>query len=160
MFSQYAYFNSIKAGFPEIKTIGRVSGLAGLEEAMENLRTISPVMLFCEDDGDGFLDLEDGNFDNGFHTFYLVDIAKLGDSADRVRALNTCMALALKLFRKMLIDSHDFGDPCYGFDRSRIDYQRIGPLVNNTYGFMFSFLLRNENFNLVPADFFEQEPVP
>lgn len=148
MFNQYSYLSGILASFPEIKGIYRVSGLSGMEEAMQNLRTLTPLMLFSEDDADGFLDLEDGNFDNGFHTFSIVDVAKLGDSADRVRALNACMAAALKILKRMIADSKDFGDPVYGFDRSRVDYQRIGPLLNNTYGYMFSYTLRNENFNL------------
>jgi hypothetical protein len=149
MFNQYAYLSGIISSVPEIKSIYRVSGLAGMEEAMQNLRTLTPLLLFSEDDADGYIDLEDGNFDNGFHTFSIVDMVKLGDSADRIRALNACMAAGLKILKRMLTDSRDFGDPVYGFDRSRIEYQRIGPLLNNTYGYMFSYTLRNENFTLL-----------
>ncbi len=150
MFNQWEYFKGIvnERDFPDIKTLSRVTGLAGLEEAMENLRSIAPLMLFAEDDADGYLSLEQGNFNNGFHTFSLVDVCRVADSADRHRALSLCMATGLKLFKRMMADGKDFGDPCYGFDRSRIDYQRIGPLVNNSYGYMFSYVVRHENFNL------------
>ncbi len=128
--------------------MSRVTGLAGLEEAMENLRSASPLMLMVEDDADGYFYLEQGNFDYGFHTFSLVDVCRPGDSADRHRALKLCMVTGLKILKRMMADSREFGTPCYGLDRSRIDYQRIGPLVNNSYGYMFSYVIRNENFNL------------
>lgn len=149
MFNQYSYLSGILPYFPEVKAIYRVSGLAGMEEAMQNLRTIPALMLFSEDDGDGFLDLEDGNLDNGFHTFSIGGPVKLGDSEDRLRVLNVSMSNGLKIFKRMITDSQDFKNPMYGFDRSRIDYQRIGPLLNNTYGYMFTYTLKNENFNLV-----------
>jgi hypothetical protein len=150
MFDQYSYFKAIitTKDFPEIKTISRVSGLMGMEEAVENLRTITPLMLLIEDDADGFLDLSHGNLDNGFHTFTIADVVKLADSADRYRALGVCMAAGLKIFKKMIADSENFGDPVYGFDRSRIEYQKVGPLVNNTWGYMYTYTLRNENFKL------------
>jgi len=152
MFIQYDYFTAISERIPEIKTIGRVTGLMGLDEAMEKLRSNVPIMLFAEDEGDGFLSLERGNFDHGFHSFYIMDFAKLGDSSDRYRALNVCMAAALKILSEMKKDSGDFGSACYGIDWSRIDYQRIGPMFNNAWGYMFTYVLRNENFLLIPRD--------
>lgn len=149
MFSQFDYFSEILPDFPQIQTISRITGLNGMEEAMENIRSIKPLILLAEDTDSGFLDLSQGNFDNGYHTFTIIDQAKLSDSADRVRALNACMTAGLKIFSRMMADAQNFGDPCYGFDRSRVDYQRIGPLVNNCYGYMFSYVLRNENFKLV-----------
>lgn len=150
MFRQFDYFKSIKDKLPEIKTLGRVTGLMGLEEAMENLRSNQPLMLFAEDDGDGYLSLDDGNFDYGFHTFYIIDTAKLGDSADRRRALDACMAAGLKLLKQMMEDSREYGLPTYGIDWSRVDYQRIGPMFNNGYGYLFTYVLRNERFLLIP----------
>jgi hypothetical protein len=92
------------------------------------------------------------------HSFAILDVVKQGSSPDRVRALNACMAAGLKVLKKMLADSQDFGDACYGFDRSRIDYQRIGPLVRNTWGYLFTYTMRNENFLLEPIP--EPEPDP
>ena len=150
MFRQYEYFSSIMDQIQELKTLGRVTGLMGLEEAIENQRSLVPLMLMAEDEGSGYLSLDDGNLDYGFHTFYIMDLAKLGDSRDRHRALDACMAAALNLMRKMMLDSREFGQPCYGIDWSRIDYQRIGPMINNSYGYMFTYVLRNENFHLAP----------
>ena len=150
MFRQFEYFSTIMDQIPEVKTLGRVTGLMGLEEAMENQRSLVPLMLMAEDEGSGYLSLDDGNLDYGFHTFYIMDIAKLGDSRDRNRALDACMAAGLNLMRQMMLDSREFGQPCYGLDLSRIDYQRIGPMINNSHGYMFTYVLRNENFHLVP----------
>lgn len=148
MFNQYTYLNSILPKILEIKSISRVTGLMGMEEAMEKIRSLIPLMLFVEDDADGYLDLTDGNLDNGFHSFSIVDQVKPGDSADRQRAMSACMAAGLKVLKQMLADSANFKDPVYGFDRSRINYQMVGPLLNNTYGYMFTYTLRNENFKL------------
>lgn len=149
MYSQFDYFSEILPDFPQIKTISRITGLNGMEEAIEDIRNIKPLILLVEDTDSGFLDLSQGNLDNGYHTFTIIDQAKLSDSADRLRALNACMKEGLKIFSRMMADAQEFGDPCYGFDRSRIDYQKVGPLVNNCYGYMFSYILRNENFKLV-----------
>ena len=160
MFNQYDYFQSRQKQVPEINTLSRVTGITGMEEFVQNIRDIKPLILAVEDDADGYLDLSSGNVDHGFHTFMILDIAKLNDSTDRVRALNNCMKAALKLFRIMMEDGKEFGDPCYGFDKSRIDYQRIGPLANNTYGYLFSYILKNENFRLVDLPEEHNDPVP
>lgn len=148
MFDQYEYFKTILPDFPEIKSAERISGLSGMEEVLENIRTVNPPVLLVEDDGNGYLSLLNGNFDHGFHSFSIVDKVKLHDSASRKEVQDRCMSYARKIFLRMLADSKNFGDPCYGFDQSRIDYQRIGPLVNNYYGYMFSYLLSDENFSL------------
>jgi len=83
MFRQFEYFSIIMDQIPEVKTLGRVTGLMGLEEAMENQRSLVPLMLMAEDEGSGYLSLDDGNLDYGFHTLYIMDMAKIGDSRDR-----------------------------------------------------------------------------
>ena len=150
MFRQYDYFKSIIDQIPDIQTVGRVTGLMGLEEAMENQRSLVPLMLMAEDEAGGYLSLDDGNFDFGFHSFFIMDQVQLGDSQARQRALDRCMAAGLQLLRQMMHDSREFGQPCYGLDWTRIDYQRIGPMMNNSRGYMFTYVLRNENFHLVP----------
>jgi hypothetical protein len=149
MYIQYDYLNSILPNFREIGTIARVSGLSGMEEVMEKIRQVKSLVLIVEDDSDGFLDLSRGNFDNSFQSFSVFGISKLGDSSDRNRVLNLCFQTGLKILNQMLADSRDFGDPVYGFDRTRVSYMRIGPLVNNSYGYTFSYTMQNEKFILV-----------
>ena len=142
MFNQYAYLDSIKGVAPELEAIHRVSGMRNLEEPLENIRNLKDYMLLVEDD-------DDKNADHGFRTFYVIGRAKLNDSNSRTQVQKQCKLSALKLFKQFKADSHNFGDPAYGFDSSRIDYRRIGPLVENYHGFAFSYVITNENFNLV-----------
>ncbi len=148
MFSQYNYFVSKISKIKEINTLVRISGISGMEELNESIRDIKPLILAIEDDADGFLDLSNGNYSLESHSFLILDVVKNNSSADRSRALAACMQAALKIFKMMMADSADFGDPCYGFDRSKVDYQRIGPLANNTFGFLFTYVVKNENFIL------------
>lgn len=148
MFDQYAYFEASKAAFPEVEAIHRISGLRELEETLEQIRNHKDFMMLVEDDDDGYLNLEHGNNDNGFRTFYIVGRVKVNDSANRKQVQNQCKTIALKIFKKLMGDAQNFGDPAYGFDRSRVDYRRVGPLVNNYHGYSFSYIFMDENFNL------------
>lgn len=149
MFDQYAYFDTVKAAFPEVEALHRITGLRELEETLEQIRNHKDFMMLVEDDDDGYLSFEEGNSDSGFRTFYIVGRVKLNDSANRKLIQNQCKTIALKVFKNMMADAQNFGDAAYGFDRSRIDYRRIGPLINNYYGYSFSYMITNENFNLV-----------
>lgn len=157
MFDQYAYLNNLVTVvpegaettlIPEIKAVKRITGLRELEEVLEDIRAIQYPLILCEDKGDGFLSFEDHNLDNGYYSFYLVSKAKVESSESRTETQSLCMALAKKVFKQMMKDACNFKDPAYGFDRSRIDYMRVGPLVNNFYGYSFSYIIRDEYFTL------------
>lgn len=148
MFDQYTYLVNANPSFPEIEAIHRITGLRELEETLEKIRSQKDFILLVEDDDDGYLNLGHGNVDNGFRSFYVVGRVKLNDSANRKLVQNQCKTIALKIFNRMMADAQNFGDVCYGFDRSRIDYQRVGPLVENYHGFSFSYIMVNENFKL------------
>ncbi len=161
LFNQYDYLKSLQEVdpelgeendpivVPEIEAIHRVSGVRNLEEVIENIRSQKKFMLLVEDDDDGYLDLEDKNADHGFRTFYIIGKAKLNDSNSRTEVQRLCKLYALRFFKRFLVDSHNFGDPTYGFDPSRIDYRRIGPLIENYHGFSFSYIITDESFSLV-----------
>lgn len=160
MFDQYDYIKTLQETdqelgpdldpilVPEIEAIHRITGLRELEETLEQIRNHKPFMLLVEDDDDGYLQLTHGNVDHGFRTFYVVGQTKLNDSNDRKAVQMQCKAFALKIFKQMMADAQNFGDAAYGFDRSRIDYSRIGPLINNYYGYSFSYMVTDENFQL------------
>ncbi|HPR33612.1 MAG TPA: hypothetical protein PLK12_16040 [Prolixibacteraceae bacterium] len=40
----------------------------------------------------------------------------------------------------------NIGDPFYGINFSRIDYQRIGSVATGLYGYSISYLYRDESF--------------
>jgi hypothetical protein len=146
MFDAYNYSQSVIADIPEIKDLYSISGLSGLEEMLQHMRNpVTPVML-AEDSSDGYLNLEAGSFANEFNTVYFLSrVEKLNDSALRRAALVESFALGKKFFKRMGIDAVEFDQAAYGFDKSRIDFQRLGPIGNNYYGYSFSFIIRNEN---------------
>ena len=149
MFDQYEYLVNANPSFPEIEAVHRVSGLRGLEETLEKIRDQKPFMLLVEDDDDGYFNFDQGNVDNGFRNFYVVGRAKINDSSSRKQVQKQCKSIALKIFKQVMADAQNFGDATYGFDRSRVDYRRVGPLIDNYHGYAFSYIIVDENFNLV-----------
>lgn len=148
MFDALGYAKSRAAQLPGIKAIYACSGLAEMEGMLQNLRNPVTPVLVAEDSADGYLDLENGNFSNEYNTVYFFDKVKLNDSADRRRAQLATFALGLKFFSQLVKDAGEFGDLAYGFDRSRIDFAKLGPIGNGFYGYSFSFIVKNENFEL------------
>lgn len=149
MYDQYAEIEKIKAEVPEIKQIHRASGISEMEETLqEKLRSLITPVLICEDDGNGYLSIDDKNFDGKYLTFYLLDKPSAQTSEERKKTLLLCRKTALKLLKKMKAKAENFGDPFHGIDFSRIDYQRIGPVATGLYGYSLSYLMRDENFEL------------
>lgn len=148
MFNALEYATDNAENLPEVKAIYSVSGLAELDEMLQNLRSGATPVMCVEDSSDGFLDLEDGNFAAEYNTVYILDKVKTNDSPDRRRAQELTHTIGKKFFKQMLADSVEFGDPAYGLERNRVDYARIGPVGNGYYGYSFSFIVRNENFSI------------
>ncbi len=153
MYDQYTEINKIIATVPEIKQLHRCSGISEMEETLqEKLREMKTPLLVAEDDGNGYLSIEGRNLDGKYLTFYLLTKPEAPTSEKRKAALLVCRKAALKLLKKMKAKSLNFGDPFYGFDFSRIDYQQLGPIANGLHGYSFSYLFRDENFNLVDPE--------
>jgi hypothetical protein len=151
MYVQYEYFKErIDNGtIIAVKSLHRASGITELEETLsENIRGQKFPLMVVEDDGDGFLSLVTGNHDNTFFTFYILDKPDVNSSASRKEKLLLCKKTALLVLKQMISESHNFGDPCYGIDFSRVEKMRLGPVANGLYGYSFSYLMDNENFEL------------
>jgi hypothetical protein len=154
MFDQYTEIQKILTNVTEIKMILRTSGISEMEEMLqEKLRTLLLPVIVTEDDGNGFFALDRGNFDSKYFTFYVFDMPKQADSTSRKEKLLVCRKAALKLLKEMKAKSLNFGDPFYGLDFSRIDYQQLGPIATGLHGYSFSYMFHDENFNLV-------DPIP
>lgn len=149
MFDQYTEIDKIKALVPEIKQIDRCTSISEMEETLqEKLRTLKTPLLVCEDDGNGYLSIEGHNLDGKYLTFYILTTPENSTSEKRKSALLTCKKIALKLLKVMKSKSLNFGDPFYGIDFSRIDYQVLGPIATGLYGYSYSYMLKDENFLL------------
>ena len=143
MFNSFEYFDSIKAAVPEIEKVYKASGLSALEEVLTDLRNNPNCCLVARDSGDGFLNLKTTKLDNAYHTIYVMVQVKLNDHDSRLAAKRAAMTTGLKVFMRMKQDANDFGDPAYGLNDSRIDYNEIGPLGSNYYGYAFGFSIDN-----------------
>lgn len=149
MFDQYNYISTIMSDVPEIKRIYRASGIRQMEELLqEKLRDLQYPLIVVEDDGNGYLNLDDSNFDSSLYNFFILDKPNTMNSSSRKEKLASCKKAALKLFRRMKQDSKEFKQECYGLDFSRIDYQQIGPIANGLHGYSFSYMFRDENFDI------------
>lgn len=148
MFDALEYARNKAPQLPDIKAVYSVSGLADMDELLQNLRSAATPVICVEDSADGYLDIEDGNFANEYNTVFILEKVKTNDSTDRRRAQELCYTLGKKFFALMAADAREFGDAAYGFDRQRIDFARVGPVGNGYYGYSFSFVIRNESFAL------------
>jgi hypothetical protein len=151
MFNLYEYLETIVADVPLIKATHRVSSLVQLEETLSNLRQAASCILLVRDSGDGHLNLRDRRLNTGYYNFYIMVKADVNDHASRLAAKRSAMQIGVQLFDRMKQDMHNFGDPAYGFDDSRIDYSEIGPIGNNYFGYSFGFTVQ-QGFVMVPAN--------
>lgn len=148
MFDALQYSKNIAPLIPEIQKVYSASGIAEIDELLQNIREVAHPVMMVEDSSDGVLSIENGNYADEYNTVWFLDRVKLNDSPDRRRAQELCFALALKYFKQMKKDSQNFGDATYGFETKNITFNRVGPIGNHYYGYAFSFIVRNENFSL------------
>jgi hypothetical protein len=142
MFLLYEYLESIIEAVPQIKKLYRVSSLVQLEEVLSNLRDLPHNALMVTDSGDGYLDFKNRRLNTAYHTFYVFVKANINDHSSRLAAKREAMQSGINLIDRMRADSEDFGMLTYGFDDSRIDYNEIGPIGNNYYGYSFGFTVK------------------
>ena len=148
MFDALQYAKDKAPLIPELQKVYSASGVAEIDELLQNIREAASPVLMVEDSADGVLSIESGNYAHEYNTIWLLDRVKLNDSPDRRRAQELCFGLALKFFKQLKADSQNFGDIAYGFDAKNITFNRVGPIGNHYYGYAFSFIVRNENFSL------------
>lgn len=149
MYDQYTEINKILSSATEIKQLHRCSGISDMEETLqEKLRDLKTPLMIAEDDGNGYLSIEGRNLDGKYLTFYVLTQPEAQTSEKRKAALLVCRKAALKMLKKMKAKSLNFGDPFYGIDFTRIDYQVLGPIATGLYGYSYSYLMRDENFEL------------
>lgn len=149
MYDQYTELNKILSTVPEIKQLHRCSGISEMEETLqEKLRDLKTPLMVAEDDGNGYLSIEGRNLDGKYLTFYVLTQPDSQTSEKRKAALFVCRKAAIKMLKKMKAKSLNFGDPFYGIDFTRVDYQILGPIATGLYGYSYSYLMRDENFEL------------
>lgn len=144
-FDSYDYFKKIikECGINDIR---RCSGIMNLEEILSSPGNLKPPVLVVEDNDTGFLSLNEGNFDSGYHNIYILTPTRANNANEAHDARKKCKKLMAKLFLKMNEDRYLWEDCGTGFDSSRIDYAKIGPIAQSFYGYSAGFQM-NIDFN-------------
>lgn len=140
MFNLFEYLDDVKERV-QAAEIYKASGITRMEELLQNLRNLPGTVVVARDSGDGYLNLNDRRLDQGYQMFYVFARANFGDHAKVLAAKRAAMAKAIQILDVMKADSTDFGDPTYGMNFSRIDYNELGPVAGQYYGYSFGFLV-------------------
>lgn len=144
MYNQFDEIEKIKADIPEIKELHKCSGIGELEETLNEDPNVKNLVCAVEDEGDGFLSLSDSHLDNGYFTLYILGKVKANRSDSRKQVKAECKAAGVKLFKRMRQSGKELGDPFYGIDFERVDYNQLGPVGDDMHGFSFSYVMKDQ----------------
>jgi hypothetical protein len=139
MYNAYEYISIIAEDVPSIKKVYRASGLSAMEELLSDLRNNPDCCAVIRDSGDGFINLKVRRLDNAYNTLYVFVKAKFNDHNSRLLAKRQAKTIGIALFDRMQLDARDYGDPAYGLDFEKIDYNEIGPIGKDYYGYSFGY---------------------
>lgn len=142
MFNAFEYFSTIYAQVGLLK-IFRASGISIVEDYLKSFQGGFDNCLVVRDSGDGHLDFKDRQLDTSYHTLYVFYKGKNNDPASNMAAKRAAMTTGIALFKRMQQDADYFGDNAFGLDDSKIDYNEIGPIGQNFYGYSFSYLMEH-----------------
>ena len=135
-FDQFTYITANKPA--AVKKVLQVSGLSYMNSLVSRAKSMEYPAIMVEDAPDLKLDLEEKNFEDQQHTFYVLLYATAGDSAKRATAYKT----ALQIGKQLLIDMKLTGNT--HVDKSDILAFKVGPLGDHAYGYGFSYGLTEE----------------
>lgn len=143
MFNQFEYINTIfsEAG---IDKIFKASNISVVEDLLKSLSATYNSCVIVRDSGDGNLNFKDRRLDTAYHTLYVFVKGKFNSPDDNMTAKRQAMTKAIALFDRMKQDAGDFGDQAYGFDASKVDYNELGPIGQNYFGYSFSYTMEHE----------------
>jgi len=140
MFNLADYFDTALPQVPEVKKSYKTSDITHIEQLLGDIRNNPDVAVIVRETGDGYLNLKDRQLDAGYHNFFVMVRSSSGKSESRHEAKKKAFSIGLKILGIMKSQSHDFGDPCFGVDFSKIDYMGYGPIGQDYHGYSFYFL--------------------
>ena len=136
-FDQYDY---IKANTPAaVKKVLQVSGLSQMNSLVSRAKSMQYPAIMVEDAPDLKIDLEEKNFEDQQHTFYVILYAAADDDSKRAAAYKTALQIGKQLLVEMQFPSH-----LVNVDKSDILVFKVGPLGDNAYGYGFSYGVSEE----------------
>ena len=144
MFNAYKYIDGLASaqGWPKVY---RVTGLSRMEELVADVRETEFPCVAVEIGADGGLNMTTGLTNRGFYTFYAIDRLESANDMERLEKIfaatfDTGMAILARMKR----DSHDLGDPCYGFCPDEVSYSRIVTAGMQACGYAFNIVINRE----------------
>jgi hypothetical protein len=124
----------------------RVSGIANLEEFLQNLTFMDGYVLIAEDGSDHTGNIFSSNTDNWLDTqsyvFFVAKHVDVEDADSKESVLNGCKAVGYKVLSKIVKDYYDENagtktrTAIYTWD-NRVNHQVVGPIGDNFFGIMY-----------------------
>lgn len=141
----------------------RVSGLAGMEEYLQQLNEAQYPALMVHDNTDGAIgdpNRSSNYLDNPYYVFYVIDRPEYGNADQSEAVKKKCKVIGKKILAKMLRDKTRGLKGLDFLDFSNIPYQTIGPIGDQAVGVMFSFSVREDANIIYDGNDWEASPSP
>lgn len=147
IFDAYNFFKPIVDADLELHGIYQCSGFMNMEDVLRDIRKIKYPILMVEDAPDCNLAIGDSPRTAQHPSIYIIYDGGQNDSTKRAEAFRGAAAKGKELFLKMQTISREGEDIVERWDSSfnlneeNITMQRIGPTIQNGYGYSFMFSL-------------------
>lgn len=142
IFDAYSFFKPIIEAHTELTGIYSCSGFSEMEDVLSSIRKLHYPILLVEDAPDCTLDISDVPGTNQHLLLYIICNGGLNDTAMRMQAFKQAAQIGKYLMQKLKLEIRK----CEGFDglslnEKNINMQRVGPMVNNGFGYSFTYSL-------------------
>ncbi len=148
MFNLYEYIETIRTDVPAIGKAYPVTSIVQIESLLSDLRNTPPVAALVRESPSGQLNFDERRLDTSYESFYVMCKASVNDHASRMLAKRQAKAIGIQLIDRMRSDKPGYGSPFYGFRPANVQYDEIGPLGKNYFGYHFTFTV-DQGFGLV-----------
>ena len=119
----------------------RISGIAGIEEYLNELPDVNGTSLMVVENPEGNISDNRGNnfTDEPDFEFYVTKKYTYGDADERSKAKNDCKIIGQKIIAKMLKDKADRVNGLDLLQLSRVPYFCVGPFGDSAIAVYFKF---------------------
>ncbi len=139
MFQFFEYIESIRADVPAIGKAYPVTSIVQMESVLSDLRNMPSAAALVRESPSGQLNFDERRLDTSYESFYIMVKASVNDHASRMLAKRQAKAIGIQLIDRMRSDKQGYNSPFYGFRPGSVQYDEIGPLGNNYFGYAFTF---------------------
>lgn len=135
------------------KRFFRCSGIAGLEELLNNLTDITGRVLVVHNNQEGSvgdISRADNFLDSPYYVFYVLEKVQNYNDFDAEELVKAnCKETGFKILARMIREKRLGQNGLTFLDFSSIPYQNVGPVGNGFYGVMFSFTVTDGDSRLI-----------